>query len=216
MIAILVGLALAAPRGDLWVQYPAIDTGGGTFYAVDPTGAFTVEEPGFAFQLGLGGGLELGRDPTGGPLVSAGVDLCSRTWEHTPEAFGVSTWDGWVGLGWRGRGPPTGKAGVSAWADASMTVHTQVFLPTWYDGLVTTTPGAQVGMGMAAGRGAVRPFLGGQVGFVVGNAQTGGQTSNTPDDFAWQWHAGRAWLRMMAGVSLGRKAEPAPDPQNST
>lgn len=211
MTALLVGLALAAPRGELWAQYPAIDTGGGRFYTVDASGALVTRDPSLAFRLGAGGGLELGGHPAGGPLVSAGVDLHSRTWEHTPEPFGVSTWDGWLGLGWRGRGPTTGKAGVSAWADASVTVHTQLLLPTWYDGLITTTPGAQVGMGMSAGRGAVQPFLGGQVGFVVGNAQTGGQTSNTSDDFAWTWNARRAWLRVMAGASFGRKAAVVPD-----
>lgn len=212
MIPLLVAVALAEPRGDVYVQYPAFQSVPATYATVDDAGLETAASPDLRFDLGLGTAWELGKDPRGGLLLSGGADLWSRTWTHEPEDFGVAVWDGWVGLGWRGRGEPIGPARVQAWVDGSVTLHTQLLLPTWYDGVVTTTPGMNLGMGTFVGRGPVRPTVGAQAGFVLGNARTSGMTSNTPDGFSWSWHASRAWVRLQAGVSFGRAAEPAPSP----
>jgi hypothetical protein len=214
VIALLTAPALAASALDVSIALPIVEGELARFYD-EPLASlgYVTPEPAAPKTRFSGGFTVVGEgwgDANGGLLLLFGADLWSRSWEHVPTDFGVAVWSTQLGAGWRVHSGPLGGAPVAGYADAVLGATGQFVLPTWYKGVVSVTPSLDLGMGVTIGRGPVRGHLGGRAGVCLGNAETSGSVTNTPDDFAWEWSSGRGWIRLQAGVSfiLPRRARP--------
>lgn len=199
----MIGLAvaLAAPPMELFVEIPAAATQPVAFTAETETGELAWRDPLHQFRLGLGLGVAGVTVDNGALMVSGGLNLWSSAWEHTPETFGVAVWEEWLGVAWRWE-TARPEAVVKGWWEFGGAIYVQQVLPTWFPGILVATPGMWTAGGATFGVGAVRPQVGLRAGFVHPGATADGASSNTPDDFAWTWNAGRAYVLAQVGVAF--------------